>query len=59
MNKPDRLKIASDLEYYLGRTPTDDEVLEATDWSAENPDISIAEYVATATKIVAAMVESL
>lgn len=35
----------SDLEYYLGRKPTDDEVLEATDWSAENPDISIAEYV--------------
>ena len=35
----------SDLEYYLGRTPTDDEVLEANDWRVENPGSSLAEYV--------------
>ena len=35
----------SELEYYLSRKPTEDEVLEAAEWAAENPDISLAEYV--------------
>lgn len=39
------MSIEKDLEYYIGRKPTSDEVLEATDWAAENPDISLAEYV--------------
>lgn len=34
-----------DLEYYLNRKPTDDEVLEAEDWMAENPGINLSEWV--------------
>lgn len=39
------MSMISELEYYLGRVPTEDEVLEAAEWAEENPDISLAEYV--------------
>lgn len=35
----------ADLEYYLNRKPTDDEVLEAEDWMVENPGVNLSEYV--------------
>ena len=45
MSKPDNQRVTSELEYYLGRVPTDDEVQEAVDWMTENPGINLAEYV--------------
>lgn len=37
--------VRNDLEYYLEREPTNDEVSEAGDWMQENPGINLAEYV--------------
>ena len=45
MSKPNELGVTSELEYYLGRVPTDDEVQEAMDWITENPGINLAEYI--------------
>lgn len=39
------MNIEKDLEYYLNRKPTDDEVVEAEEWMIENPSINLAEWV--------------
>lgn len=43
--------IANDLEYYLGRKPTESEVLEAQDWQDFNPDVNLCEYVEACLEI--------
>ena len=37
--------IRADLEFYLDRKPTDDEVLEAENWMLENPRTNLCEWV--------------
>lgn len=35
----------SDLEYYLERKPTADEIAEAEAWQQDHPGVGLAEYV--------------
>lgn len=35
----------SELEYYLGRKPSFDEAVEASEWQNDHPGTSLAEYV--------------
>ena len=37
--------IANDLEYYLERKPTTDEVIEASDWMQNHPGVNLSEWV--------------
>lgn len=37
--------IANDLEYYLERKPTDDEIAEAEEWQQNHPGESVTGYV--------------
>lgn len=37
--------IAADLEYYLDRKPTSEEIQEAEDWQQENPGANLSEWV--------------
>lgn len=37
--------IANDLEYYLERKPTDDEIAEAEEWQQNHPGVGLAEWV--------------
>lgn len=37
--------VRNDLEYYLERDPTNDEVVEAADWMQDNPGVNLVEYV--------------
>jgi hypothetical protein len=39
------VNIALDLEYYMDRTPTNEEILEADEWQQDHPGSSLAEYV--------------
>ncbi len=39
------MSIADDLEYYLDRKPTCDEIADAEEWQTYNPGSSLAEYV--------------
>lgn len=39
------MNIAGDLEYYIDRKPTADEVTEASDWMQENPGSNLSEWV--------------
>lgn len=39
------MSIAADLEYYLDRKPTNDEVVEAEEWQQDHPGASLSEYV--------------
>lgn len=40
-----------DLEYYMGRKPTGDEVAEAEGWLEDHPDESLAEWVEAMNEI--------
>ena len=42
---------ANDLEYYLERKPTSDEVQEADAWLAENPGGNLSEWVSAMIEI--------
>lgn len=37
--------VPSELEYFLGRTPTDDEVSEAEEWVQDHPHTGLNEWV--------------
>ena len=39
------MNIAGELEYYLGRKPSYDEVAEAGEWSVDHPGVSLSEWV--------------
>ena len=39
------MSTAADLDYYLNRKPTRDEVEEAAEWQDDNPDTGLAEWV--------------
>lgn len=39
------MNTANDLEYYLDRKPTRDEVLEADEWQQNHPGSSLSEWV--------------
>lgn len=39
------MNVAGDLEYYLDRKPTAEEVEDAEDWMQDNPGVGLAEYV--------------
>ena len=38
--------IANELEYYIGRKPTADEVTEVSDWLQEHPGVNLSELIA-------------
>lgn len=37
--------VTSDLEYYLGRKPSSDEVAEAEEWQEDHPGVGLSEWV--------------
>ena len=39
------MNIALDLEYYMDRKPTNEEISEAEEWQQDHPGSSLAEYV--------------
>lgn len=39
------MSIAADLEYYLNRKPTSEEVEEAEEWQEDHPGVNLSEYV--------------
>jgi len=39
------MNIAGDLEYYLGRKPSADEVAEAEEWAEDHPGVGLNEWV--------------
>jgi hypothetical protein len=39
------VNIALDLEYYLDRKPTHEEIAEAEEWQMDNPGSNLSEYV--------------
>jgi hypothetical protein len=39
------MSTANDLEYYLDRKPTAEEVIEADEWQQDNPGSSLSEWV--------------
>ena len=39
------MDIAKDLEYYLDRKPTNEEILEAEEWQTYNPGANLSEWV--------------
>ena len=39
------MNIEKDLEYYIGRKPTSDEVVEAEEWAEDHPGVNLSEYV--------------
>jgi len=43
--------LAGELEYYIERKPTNDEVQEADDWLRENPGGDLSEYVSAMIEI--------
>jgi hypothetical protein len=45
------MSTAADLEYYLSRKPTADEVQEADDWLTENPGGNLDEWVSAMIEI--------
>jgi hypothetical protein len=42
---------ANDLEYYLDRKPTSEEIQEADDWLLENPGANLSEWVSAMIEI--------
>lgn len=45
------MSAANELEYYIERKPTNDEIAEADDWLRENPGGDLSEYVAAMIEI--------
>lgn len=43
--------LASQLEYYLGRKPTKNQVLEAKEWQDYNPTTNLDEYVSAMLEV--------
>jgi len=39
------MNIRGDLEYYLDRKPTDDEVADAEEWMEDHPGVGLHEWV--------------
>lgn len=39
------MNTAADLEYYLGRKPSTEEIEDAEDWQQDHPGVGLAEYV--------------
>lgn len=39
------MNIEKDLEYYLNRKPTSDEVAEAEEWAEYHPEVNLSEWV--------------
>jgi hypothetical protein len=39
------MNTAGELEYYLGRKPTSEEVADAGDWMLDHPGVNLSEYV--------------
>ena len=39
------MSIEKDLEYYIGRKPTSDEVAEAEEWAEFHPGVNLSEWV--------------
>ena len=37
--------MSGDLEYYLGRKPSSQEIEEAADWQMDHPGVNLSEYV--------------
>lgn len=43
--------IANDLEYYLERKPTSDEIAEAEEWQQDHPGVNLDEWVSAMIEI--------
>jgi len=39
------MNLAADLEYYLDRKPTSEEIQEAEEWQMDHPGSNLSEYV--------------
>ena len=39
------MNIALDLEYYLDRKPTNEEISEAEEWQQDHPGVNLSEWV--------------